>query len=398
MKVLMKLFSILFFVIICYCTYQLIMVSTSVYSIIGALSIGGISDTAGDVITSNISTGASIFSFIFSNILSFIILAIGSSMLLKDDTNKLLRIIPFVVVVGIIISMCLTVFDIDISTGIGKIISDIVNILKTCEIFFLPIVCLGNLSANNPVAETTKKAGYIILFLCLGLLIYLWIKRNAIDVLPDPYAENGLAKLGDFGSAVKFFSISILLEFACLILSYTTNYAFEVTTLNADNVNFEELKKQAEFSAQSKINSIYNKEKEEKIDRSVSEKTGLMNINNQLGANSNVGTVSSDMKNKTGLVETSFIMSKGPIVNQNLVQNNSESENTSQNDNILNNIVSNNTVQKSVNQENNSTSKFGLQNNQNNSNNQNEPIPTVNPSLVGFNQNNNNNNNNNTQS
>ena len=391
MKTLMKLFSILFFIIICYCTYQLIIVSTSIYSIIGAAVIGGGSTTTSEVINTNISTEVKIFSFIFSNILSFIILAVGSSMLLKDDTNKFLRIIPFVVVIGIIMSMILSVFDINTQEGLGKVMSDIINVLKACEIFFLPIVCLGNLSANNSISEITKKIGYIILFLCLGLLIYLWIKKNALDVLPDPYAENSLAKLGDFGSAVKFFSISIMLEFACLILSYTTNYAFEVTTLNADNVNYEELKKQAEFSTQMKINSIYNKEKEEKIDRSISEKTGLMNINNQLGANSNVGTVSDEMKNKTGLVETAFIMSKGPVVNQNLVQNNNE---VTQNSNTLNSET-NNSASSNDDKENNS--KFGIENNINNDNiNQNNPV--INPSLVGFNQNNNNNNSSNIQS
>lgn len=365
MKTLMKLFSILFLIAIGYSIYQLLMVSKEIYGVLGAVFLGNsdVTNSLGGEVITNASNDVRIFAFIFSNLISFIILAISSSMLLKDDTNKLLRIIPFLVIIGIAISMILNFFSIDITSGIGNIAAHILNFLKSAEVFFLPIVCLGNLSANNSISEIIKKIGYIVLALSLGLLIYLWIKKNAFDVLPDPYAENTLATLGDFGTSVKFFTTSIFIEFACLILCYTTNYAFEITTINVDNVNYEELKKQAEFSAQARFDSIYNKEKIEEIDRSVSEKTGLMNINNQLGKNSNVGQVSDEVKNKVGLVETSFVMSKGPVVNQSIINN--EQNNT-----------------------NNTNDKF-IQNPDSSQNN-NQSTPVINPSLVEFNNNPNN--------
>lgn len=371
MKLLMKLFSILFFIAIGYSVYQLVMVSTSIYSIFGALFLGSdiINLSSGEAITSVLSD-ASVFSFLFSNILSFIILAIGSSMLQKNDTNKFLRIVPFVVVVGIIISMVLNFLAIDVSSGIGQVLNSVVNVLKTAELFFLPIVCLGNIESNNVVSEITKKIGYIMIFLSIALLAYLWFRKNALGNLPAPYSDNFYSSMASVGIAVKFFTISILVEFACLILSYTTNYAFEITTIDADNVNYEELKAQAEFNAKSRIDALYNKEKVEKLDRSVSEQTGLMNINNQIGQNSNVGQVNDEVKAKTGLIETSFIMSKGPVVNQSLSNQNENNDSSSDSTPNTSPEVTSNTFVSTPNAQDTTP-----------------PSPPVNPSLVGFNNN-----------
>ena len=84
--------------------------------------------------------------------------------------------------------------------------------------------------------------------------------------------------------------------------------------------NDEELKKQAEIITQNQIDNIYKpKEKEEIIDRSVSEKTGLMNINNQLGVNSNVGVgTNSNMQAK--VIDREIPTSQGPVLNNSLNQ------------------------------------------------------------------------------
>ena len=85
-------------------------------------------------------------------------------------------------------------------------------------------------------------------------------------------------------------------------------------------MSYEELKKQAEIITQNQIDNIYkSKEKEEIIDRSVSEKTGLMNINNQLGANSNVGVgTNSNMQAK--VIDREIPTSQGPVLNSSLNQ------------------------------------------------------------------------------
>ena len=113
---------------------------------------------------------------------------------------------------------------------------------------------------------------------------------------------------------------SIFTEIIAIILTYITNYAFESETMEGDVMSYEELKKQAEIITQNQIDNIYkSKEKEEIIDRSVSEKTGLMNINNQLGANSNVGVgTNSNMQAK--VIDREIPTSQGPVLNSSLNQ------------------------------------------------------------------------------
>ena len=119
---------------------------------------------------------------------------------------------------------------------------------------------------------------------------------------------------------MKVMLCSIFTEIIAIILTYITNYAFESETMEGDVMSYEELKKQAEIITQNQIDNIYkSKEKEEIIDRSVSEKTGLMNINNQLGANSNVGVgTNSNMQAK--VIDREIPTSQGPVLNSSLNQ------------------------------------------------------------------------------
>ena len=145
-----------------------------------------------------------------------------------------------------------------------------------------------------------------------------------IQDLPLPYKTYGFnfafSMDETLNISMKVMLCSIFTEIIAIILTYITNYAFESETMEGDVMSYEELKKQAEIITQNQIDNIYKpKEKEEIIDRSVSEKTGLMNINNQLGVNSNVGVgTNSNMQAK--VIDREIPTSQGPVLNNSLNQ------------------------------------------------------------------------------
>ena len=153
------------------------------------------------------------------------------------------------------------------------------------------------------------------------------------ETLPNVYDYDGYYGSGGFNFvsvsstknvANKIYNVTVAGEVFLVLLLFTTNYAFSTKVeVETEDIDYDIIKQEAEELAASQMrkNVIHEAPKEE-IDRSQSEK-GLMNINNQLGANSNVGQVKESAKevNIKGVgMEAIMPLSNGTVVNETLSQ------------------------------------------------------------------------------
>jgi len=148
------------------------------------------------------------------------------------------------------------------------------------------------------------------------------IQSGLISALPNDYGEAGfnfafsLSEGSEIASTI--YSVSTIVLVFSVILTYITNYAFEIEVIEADQLDYSDLKKQADLIVQSKIDDLYKpKEVEFVPDRSASEK-GLMNVSNQLGIDSNVGQVTESVQNQSIFVDKAIPTSSGLVINQSL--------------------------------------------------------------------------------
>ena len=196
---------------------------------------------------------------------------------------------------------------------------------------------------KNDKREHIKKIAYIALLANIVVQLWVIIKEEMIETLPNVYGYQGFnfSSLKETAEvAYKVVFVSLYVEVMAIILTYITNYAFEQDVIEAENLDYDELKKQADSVAKYQIENIYSPKPEEVLpDRSVSEKTGLMNISNQLGADSTVGQVSGSSNLSSSFVDKSIPVSSGPIINSNLTSNSSLSSNypSQDNSNVVNN-------------------------------------------------------------
>ena len=268
------------------------------------------------------------------NIIPIIIMAISSFCLQRKDENYLVRIILFFMLFSIILSAVVLFLPLkDINESLYSIIVNIYNFISQIQLYILAYSLLCVVKPNNTICDFIKKIAYIAIIASIIVQLWIIIKNEMIETLPNVYGYKGFnfASLKETSEAAyKVVTISLYVEIFSIILTYITNYAFESDTIEAENLDYDELKKQAESITKNQIDTIYlNKPKETIPDRSISEKTGLMNINNQLGANSNVGQIDDKTKLKTTFVDKSIPTSNGPIANPNIKNN----ENNNQNNN-----------------------------------------------------------------
>lgn len=312
MKNLMKLFSIL----LIGCLVALI-ITSSIFSV------------------NNIPEFASKLSELFTmNIIPIVIMSICCFCLQRKDENYLIRIILFFMLFSIILSATVLFLPLkDINQSLYSVIVNIYNFISQIQLYILAYSLLCVVKPNNTICDFIKKIAYIAIIASIIVQLWVIIKTEMIETLPNVYGYKGFnfASLKETSEAAyKVVTISLYVEIFSIILTYITNYAFETDTIEAENLDYDELKKQAESIAKNKIDTIYltsPNTKEVIPDRSISEQTGQMNINNQLGINSNVGQIENKNEIKSTFVDRSIPTSSGPIINP----NSQEKENSTQN-------------------------------------------------------------------
>lgn len=320
MKNLMKLFSIFLVV--------------SLVALIVTSSVFSLSDIPSWV--ENLSV------FAVDNILPVIIISICCVSMQKKNESFFVRITAAYMIFSIILSAAIAFLPLkDINEGLYDVLINIYGFVVQTHLYLLAYSLLSVINPNNTITSTIKKIAYIAILASIVVQIWVIIKAQMIEHLPNVYGYQGFnfATLKETAeTAYKVMLISTYVEIISIILTYVTNYAFEADTIETENLDYDELKKQAENVALTRIENTYNpKPKEVLPDRSVSEKTGMMNINNQLGVNSNVGQVSGKTNDlpKT-YVEAPIPISSGPIINDNLVNNSNISNNVVESPNIMN--------------------------------------------------------------
>ena len=254
-----------------------------------------------------------------SNILPIISIAICAYCLERNDTNYVVRIIPIFMSIPILITVIMVVFETNAEWLVGTY--DMLS--KT----FLSVTALSFAIVIKPNNQITKIVSYIVYVLILiNFILPLIIEQQ--DTVFNLFSTSGsyynlTGKSSEFLG--KMYLASLIAEIFALPLLYITNYAFsDKIEVEADVIDYEAVKEDAMNVANAQMNSIYNKNenKAEEIDRTASEK-GLMNVNNQLGQNSNVGTVSGQAKEmnvKGSTLDSLMPLSSGPVANTNQVQ------------------------------------------------------------------------------
>ena len=233
--------------------------------------------------------------FLISNAMPIATISACSITLERKNEGLFLRFcLGFTLLIVLLSIVAIFVPINDINPTLGNICNQTYALLSQFNIYILAYSLLSIVKPNNQLTNVIKTIALAIIIFNIVINVWVLIKERML--------------------------CSIFTEIIAIILTYITNYAFESETMEGDVMSYEELKKQAEIITQNQIDNIYkSKEKEEIIDRSVSEKTGLMNINNQLGANSNVGVgTNSNMQAK--VIDREIPTSQGPVLNSSLNQ------------------------------------------------------------------------------
>lgn len=314
MKLLMKLLSIL--LVACLVA---VIVTSSIFSL----------NNVPDVL-SKLST------LFTSNILPVVIIAICCICMQRKDESIMVRVVVFYMIFSIFLSSLLVFLPLqDINESLAKVINTIYTFMVQTHLYLLAYALLSIVKPNNTICNVIKKIAFLAIIFNIAVQLWVIIKAEMIETLPNVYGYQGfnfasLEETEEFSYKIVF--ISMYVEIVAIILTYITNYAFEADTIEVENVDFEELKKQADYVAQNRFENLYIPKDGEKIpDRSVSENYGRMNVGNQLGANSNVGQVTGNAPSTSSFVDVGIPLNNGPVINNNL--NNNKEENN-QNNNV----------------------------------------------------------------
>lgn len=322
MKNLMKLFSIFLVV-----SLVAVIVTSSIVSF----------DNTPEIVTK-------LSDLLMLNVIPVIIISICCLCMQRKDEGFFIRIILAYMLFFIVLSAVITFLPLsDISQTFNNVVINIYNFILQTQLYLLAYALLSVVKPNNVICNTIKKIAYIALLANIVVQLWVIIKEEMIETLPNVYGYQGFnfSSLKETAEvAYKVVFVSLYVEVMAIILTYITNYAFEQDVIEAENLDYDELKKQADSVAKYQIENIYSPKPEEVLpDRSVSEKTGLMNISNQLGADSTVGQVSGSSNLSSSFVDKSIPVSSGPIINSNLTSNSSLSSNypSQDNSNVVNN-------------------------------------------------------------
>ena len=268
------------------------------------------------------------FAKFFMTTLPFIITITLCSIRMSQKNERLfIRIIPFYLIFGILLNGLSTFINLnDVDETFKGLVSTVYTFISYTNYFLMPFLILNIINPNNQFAKVFKITGYVFIVVTIVCIIWLYIKIFMVEKLPNVYGYDGFnftTVAETFKFTVNLTVFSVISEIFCIVLGYISNFAFESETIESDVLDYEELMAQADIVAKQKQEQLYNpttkKEAEPKIDRSVSESSGLMNINNQLGSNSNVGVVKKDELG-VNLIEKALPTNSAPVVNSTVVQ------------------------------------------------------------------------------
>lgn len=242
------------------------------------------------------------------SIVPFTSIAICSYCMEKDDTNYLVRVIPAYLMIPIGLSAIAILFNIK-----NGFIIDLYNFFSCSYLEIISLSLILVVKPNNIITSFTRYLASGIFALQLIFRYILFFTNNSFDI-SDIY----LSLVTNF-ETTKIYAILIISQIFTLLTLYISNYAFsEKIEIEADVIDYDAVKQDAMSIANSQMNSIYNlDQKKAEPDRTASDK-GLMNVNNQLGQNSNVGTTNTQARevNVSGSTLDSLMpLSKGPVVN-----------------------------------------------------------------------------------
>lgn len=277
-----------------------------------------------------------------TNIMSFISLAACAYCLERNDSNYLTRIIPIYVTIPIILTTALVFFNIN-DEFMAKLLVFLIISSMSISLFSITMI----IKPNNQITSIIKIISIISIAVCCVL--------NVIDIFGNSSLKsiaglNSSSNLNFLTSQSNFDNITDLIknvasivELFSIMLLFTTNYAFSSSVeLEDDDIDYEAVKKDAMATMNKQMNERYNlNPKEEAPDRSQSN-NGLMNVSNQLGVQSNVGNVKEKAKdiNVEESLDAVMSFSSGPVVNNTVNSNESETKET-QNENLNNQNNSN---------------------------------------------------------
>lgn len=269
------------------------------------------------------------------SILPIIAIAICCYCLERNDDNYYIRVIPIYMSAYIFMAILLVfAFEYNTYDGFGKILNEIMSVMGKANGCLTLISLLFVIKPNNSISIIIKKIAYGAIIVNVGLALWISFKESMEETLPNVYNYDGYYGSGGFNFisssstkniANKIYNVTVAGEIFLVLLLFTTNYAFSTKVeIETEDIDYDVIKQEAEELAASQMrkNGSFPSQKEEVIDRSQSEK-GLMNVNNQLGANSNVGQVKESAKEiniKGSGMDAIMPLSSGPVVNETLSQ------------------------------------------------------------------------------
>ena len=264
---------------------------------------------------------------IFSkNLLPIVSIAICAYCLERNDTNLLIRIIPIYMLIPIILTILQYLFDSN-----ADWLVDTYDVLQSTFSGVTALSLMMVIKANNRITTILKYIGYGLIATIVIITIAAEIQKFMSETLPNVYDNPLYSGYGSYNVvslgevALKIYMISYIAEIFVIILLYITNFAFsDKVVYDYDEIDYNAVKEDAMKAANMQMNEIYNdKIKTQEIDRSESEK-GLMNVNNQLSQNSNVGTVKEQAKEvnvQGSSLDSLMPLSSGPVINQTIDNN-----------------------------------------------------------------------------
>jgi len=235
------------------------------------------------------------------------------------DSGISVRIILSIMIFAVILSACRTFIPLyDINETLSDVVNWISSFIGQAYLYIFAYVLLSLVKPNNAICNIIKKIAYGALIVCIIVQIYMYIKITLVDKLPNVYGYGGFnftTVVEDQIFVAKVALGAIIVEVFAIVLAFITNYAFEVETIESDVIDYDLLKKQADNMTQNRIYDMYTAPvtvQSAGPDRSASEQ-GLMNVNNQIGNNSNVGQVKEAAKQS--IIDANIPTSSGPVVN-----------------------------------------------------------------------------------
>lgn len=248
-----------------------------------------------------------------------LIIALTSFKLERKD-NPLYKFLIGVMFVPIMVMTILIFFSESFGEDSFEFIANIIQFFFKTYIGLTLLMFVLLPESNNRVTTITQitAIGTIVLRMVMSVFQSSTIKLSGVASM------NGIVDMINPLNTKNFddtFDIVILIiEIMAIILTYISNYAFSEDVPNeVVELDYARLKEEANNITKERFEKMYNKggskeDTKEETSETKNENT-YMNINNQLGANSNVGQVSEATKKNTKNQMTAMV--QVPIMNNN---------------------------------------------------------------------------------